>query len=869
MSTRSGNQNSSSTGSPYPTNTGISSGEEILQPAGANSHADTAKTPPKKMLRVRSDGKLSSPKAKAPAQDVKPKRGRKSAKARTVPKMLVTSIRYGADPESCSLIGRKIANILSGTSSNSSPTKSKPSKPTDPLKPTHPFFLGGSKRDQCQQDVAQSKNDRGPGTGDPPSTSTRGAVSPTKARVTSKPPALSERSAGMFGLGGNSFGSDRARTPRFPGALEPLWPPEGMVHVRQEYKSAETSLSTPHYASKACRKFKEAEVRVPKEEQILTRYGDVVQAYRSDDEVFRRVHSREWREFRRPLRRIVTGRELQQAVRREVATKLPTPYPDATNRQNGDRMGIPQTAQSPPHPAVDHMYKGIATSLSAFDKFECETQDWVHKYAPACADQVLQAGHEVLILRDWLKTLTINSVDFRARDTSTTRDSSVSSRRAITKRKRRRAEELDGFVLSSDEEANEMCQLTDSVDRHPTISMQKKSLIRPKDARTSNSGERVTNAVVVSGPHGCGKTAAVYAVARELGFEVFEINAGSRRSGRDILDKVGDMTRNHLVKNARSDQSADANEETENMDLLSEKLKQDLDSGRQGTMNLFFKSQVPPKKSPSKRKPKAQKPRPKQDPPRKVQSQKQSLILLEEVDVLFEEDKTFWATTLELLVQSKRPVIMTCTDESLLPLEDMILHAILRFTHAPEQLATDYLLLVACNEGHILERDAVINLYKSKGFDLRASMTELNFFCQMAVGDTKGGLEWMLVNPLSTKSNEQNIEPLRVVSEGTYQTGMCWLSAQHPKSPTAWSINQETEMFSEAWYGWGIDVGAREAYVLPSTTQEKASRTLALHQLQVLEQVAETFSAVDTFPGRVPMVTDMVSPYCIMSRSQY
>lgn len=868
ISTRSGSRNGSSTGSPYPINTGISSGEEILQPAGANSHEDTAKTPPKKMLRVRSDGKLSSPKAKAPAQDVKPKRGRKSAKAGTVPKMLVTSIRYGADPESCSLIGRKIANILSGTSSNSSPTKSKPSKPTDPLKPTHPFFLGGSKRDQCQQDVAQSKDDRGPGTGEPPSTSKRGAVSPTKARVTSKPPALSERSAGMFGLGGNSFGSVHARTSRFPGALEPLWPPEDMVHVRQEYKSAETSLSTPHHASKARRKFKEAEVRVPKVEQILTRYVDVVQAFRSDDEVFRRVHSREWREFRRPLRRIVTGRELQQAVRREVATKLPTPYPDATNRQGGDNMGIPQTAQSPPHPAVDHMYKGIATSLSAFDKYECETQDWVHKYAPACADQVLQAGREVLILRDWLKTLTINSVDFRARDTSTTRDSSVSSRRAITKRKRRRAEELDGFVLSSDEEANEMCQLTDSVDRHPTISMQKKSLIRPKDVRTSNSGERVTNAVVVSGPHGCGKTAAVYAVARELGFEVFEINAGSRRSGRDILDKVGDMTRNHLVKHARSDQSADANEETENMDLLSEKLKQDLDSGRQGTMNSFFKSQAAPKKSPSKRKPKAQKPRPKQEPPRKVQSQKQSLILLEEVDVLFDEDKTFWATTLELLVQSKRPVIMTCTDESLLPLEDMILHAILRFTHAPEQLATDYLLLVACNEGHILKRDAVINLYKSKGFDLRASMTELNFFCQMAVGDTKGGLEWMLVNPPSAKGNEQNIELLRVVSDGTYQTGMCWLSAQHPTSPTAWSINQETEMFSEAWYGWGIDVGACKAYVLPSTTQEKASRTLALHQLQVLEQVAETFSAVDTFPGRVPMVTDMVSPYCIMSRSQ-
>lgn len=857
---RSGNGSFSDT--PCPIKADLPLAAKISQPSGPNSSENTARTPPKKMLRVRPDGKLGSPKANPPVQDAKPKRGRKSAKAETVPKTLVASMRYGTDAQSRSSVGRKVALIISGAAKNPSPAKSKPNRPPESPKPTHPFFLAGPKRDHCQQGLAQSNNDKDAGAGDRPVTPKPRVVSPTKARVTSKPPGVSESLVRGFELGGNTSRSDQARTSRFPGAMEPLWPPEDMVHIRQDYKSAETSVPTSQFShvSKARRKMKEAEVRIPKEERILSSYTDVVQTYRSDDEVSRRVHSREWREFRRPLRRIVTGRELQQAIRGKIASRLPTSRQDASKRQDEeDGLGKSQVPQSPSHPAVQHMYEEIATSLTAFDKFECETQDWVRKYAPACAGHVLQGGREVFILRDWLKTLTINAVGFRVSDTSKTRASSVSSRRATTKRKRRRVEELDDFVLSSDEETNEMCQVTDSEDRQFKNSTLKKSVIRSRDAGSSGNGERVPNAVVISGPHGCGKTAAVHAVARELGFEVFEINAGSRRSGKDLLDRVGDMTRNHLVKHAHSDLGADAKNEAETMNLLSEKLKQDLDSGRQGTMHSFFKSKGTPKKSPSKKKPKVQRPSPKKDLPQKHQSQKQSLILLEEVDVLFDEDKSFWATTLEMLVQSKRPVIMTCTDESLLPIEDVVLYAILRFTPAPEQLGTDYLLLVACNEGHILPRDAVSNLYKSKGSDLRASMTELNFFCQMAIGDTKGGLEWMLIESPSTNSNDQDRGSLRVISEGTYQTGMGWLSGEHQTSPVGRSIDRETEMLSEAWYGCGVDIGASEPYILPSSPQGKPSRKEAFQQLQALDQITETLSAADTFPGRTPPILYTVS----------
>jgi DNA polymerase III delta prime subunit len=42
--------------------------------------------------------------------------------------------------------------------------------------------------------------------------------------------------------------------------------------------------------------------------------------------------------------------------------------------------------------------------------------------------------------------------------------------------------------------------------------------------------------MLLTGPAGSGKTAAVYACARELGYEVLEISASQRRTGRDVLD---------------------------------------------------------------------------------------------------------------------------------------------------------------------------------------------------------------------------------------------------------------------------------------------------------------------------------------------
>lgn len=45
----------------------------------------------------------------------------------------------------------------------------------------------------------------------------------------------------------------------------------------------------------------------------------------------------------------------------------------------------------------------------------------------------------------------------------------------------------------------------------------------------------------------------------------------------------------------------------------------------------------------------------------------QSLILLEEVDILYKDDVNFWPTVVDIIRDCKRPVIMTCNGTLTMP----------------------------------------------------------------------------------------------------------------------------------------------------------------------------------------------------------
>lgn len=784
----------------------------------------TTKTPPKakKVLKFNSKtGTLGSP----------PKPKPKPAPTRIV------SLKYGHDAESRKEMGDKITQILDGTMHlPSTPKKQRKSararaaspKPEATSKTTHPFFTGQLRKNPLP---AAPKETEAVHQKAPPariSVFMSTPVSPKKPRVPFNADKIPQ------------FGMKPIGT-KVPGAMHPLWPAQGMSHIRGfEYSSIgvqETALD-----DKIARKSKGTVITISPQDSIINQLCErlnvkvIRDSLPRDPDAFEPVPV----ELRIPEKYFESGRKLQQRIRSHLRTYRGSIIQQPWKNSENDDLGEANSRRA--HPAIIQLFEALESTLSAYDRSTCENQAWTTKYAPTTASQVIQAGREALLLRDWLQNLQVQSVDTGGADCSTGKGKGKSKSEA-TPKKRRKKNKLDGFIVDSDEEANEMDEVSENEDDWAPAGsgVSKKTVIRSGDATIMGSKEpkRMTNAVVISGPHGSGKTATVYAIAKELGFEVFEINSGSRRSGKDILEKVGDMTRNHLVHHRTSEQPAEEDTEDE--------VARDLKSGKQGMMTAFFKpkASAPPKKPAVKSGKPAEEKRAETTKLQATRNQKQSLILLEEVDVLYKEDREFWATLMGMITQSKRPFIMTCHDETVVPLQSLKLHGIFRFTTAPVDLAVDLCLLMAANEGHALCRDAVDALYSCRGNDLRATITELQYWCQIGVGDRRGGFDWFYPRWPKGSDLDEDGNVVRVVSGQTYMQGMGFIGRDLISSCPD-PLEAEDEALRQCWDAWGLDAGDwQESLDLESWTSAMSESSDRLQALEAYDSFCGSMSDAD------------------------
>ncbi|KYM94827.1 ATPase family AAA domain-containing protein 5 [Cyphomyrmex costatus] len=127
------------------------------------------------------------------------------------------------------------------------------------------------------------------------------------------------------------------------------------------------------------------------------------------------------------------------------------------------------------------------------------------------------------------------------------------------------------------------------------------------DCSSSFNNENNQIAVLL-GPHGSGKSASVYAIAEELGYSVIEVNASSKRTGKKILKELEEATKSHRIKKNKHKSPF---EQITNEDKTSKILQN-------------------------------------------------SLILLEDIDLVFEEDEGFISAVYQLASNTKRPIVMTC-----------------------------------------------------------------------------------------------------------------------------------------------------------------------------------------------------------------
>lgn len=771
----------------------------------------------KKQIKVSKSGKLvSSPPKPALEGSTTPKkrRGRKPAKTKLSPTVAI--IRYGADATSRYAIGGRIDAILAGIKlkgTESTTTKKGPTKPVEPPKFTHPFFLG-----KAAQKVEEAPEKP---TVDPlPPTPRRSAVTPGKLRAE----ARRECSPEPMPAFGTSTRTNRGT--KQSGLFEASWPTRETSHVR----SFDTTIARPMEVEVTrtlplrARKLKNRVITLGEHEEMIFRLAtDLAADMRRESE---ELEFKPPEDVRLPTRLLTTGIEIQRRVHERLQSRC-----WSTSDLNPSAASV--------HPAVEPLLKDIEHTLTPFDEGRCEGQAWTQKYSPKCASHVLSESRDATVLRDWLQSLIVLTVGGA--------HGTVKADAADVKRppKKRRKKAVDDFIVSDDDEEDEEMIAVSGREDAPYP----RSFRRPRWTRNKN-------VILISGPHGCGKSATVYAVAKELDFEVFEINSGTRRSGKDIQDRVGDMTANHLVNHKREagsqQETLPANDNDTDSERMDTACQKDIDSGRQGTMMTFFKTHPAtnfnPKSNPKSHKTKTtsvtavQPSLPILNGPQK--SQKQSLILFEEADILFEEDQQFWAHVTKLAANSKRPIIITCNDERQIPLQDLPLAAVLRLHPPPINLATDYLLVLAGREGHILERQAVMDLYKSKKHDLRSSIVELNFWCQISVGDRKGGLEWMYQRWPPGKDIDAHGRLLRVASEGTYRSGMGWLSHNVFETQSNAVFDKEEELLNEIWADWGVDP---TAWTFFSSSSDGCIQSNSLKHLERMESYAETLSAADAY----------------------
>lgn len=711
--------------------------------------------PKRKTLKVNPNGKLlSSPNASGvedTRQKTRTQPSRSGARKAEDDEKKLLVMKYAEDGHG-ERIGRLIDDIISGRKRHGVPEPPVAKPENQPPRATHPFFL---KKPARKADTAIPAS--------------RGGLDPTVEGplvegAQNGPVIRNTSNLGMSGRPEKPFSSFKQRFPKFPEAINPLWPPRDFIHVKG-LDAVDNQLSNAlNPLALSQKKAKMAAIRITdKENLLMSTYA----------EVQRSGSCQAGKVLRIPGRNVASGRVLQIAVAKQFSKSSIGVNPD--NR----------ASSKPCHPAIQKLSSSIQTSMTAFDRGEFENSLWAHKYGPSSAQEVLQPGREPLMLRDWLKHLMVSAVDTGKQCSERKAKQRDGNKKRAKKRKK--AEELGGFIVSSES----MDEVSDSREDELAgdVTVSKRTVSRSGDlgsgARVAGGKQQLSNVILLSGPSGCGKTASVYAVAKELDFEVFEINPGSRRSSRDLLERVGDMTQNHLVHNlnGRDDQPP-------NLDF-----QHSGNEAQQNKMRSFFKPM-------SNKKPNRREAENGADP-KHTRNQKQSLILLEEADLLFEEDKQFWSGVMSLISQSRRPIVITCNDESLIPLEDISFYAILRYRAPPQELAVDYLLLVAANEGHLLKRDAVEDLYAVYRKDLRKAVTDLSFWCQMGIGSEKSGLDWIINRSPPGSDIDQHGDPLRVISLNAYQHFMGWFSRDMMLGN---NLNSEIESIQESFYWWQLSI---------------------------------------------------------------
>ncbi|XP_038873771.1 ATPase family AAA domain-containing protein 5-like isoform X3 [Salvelinus namaycush] len=230
--------------------------------------------------------------------------------------------------------------------------------------------------------------------------------------------------------------------------------------------------------------------------------------------------------------------------------------------------------------------------------------------------------------------------------------------------------------------------------------------------------EDLCSTMLITGPPGVGKTASVYACAQELGFKVFEVNASSQRSGRHILTQLKEATQSHLVEIQGSTTFKPSHLSSYNNT-----------STKSDTVAVFVSLKTV-KKADIINPPLVSQLSPDiEEPPTGSRSKRMStsLILFEEVDVVFDDDVGFLTAIKTFMTTTKRPVILTTSDPSFKAKFDGDFEAIL-FKNPSVVNVCSYLQLLCLAENVRMDAGDITSLVSLNQIDIRRSLLQLQLW---------------------------------------------------------------------------------------------------------------------------------------------
>ncbi|KAG0004896.1 hypothetical protein BGZ79_007684 [Entomortierella chlamydospora] len=387
-----------------------------------------------------------------------------------------------------------------------------------------------------------------------------------------------------------------------------------------------------------------------------------------------------------------------------------------------------------------------------------------------------------------------------------------------------------------------------------------------------------SNAILLSGRTGSCKTAAVYACAEESGYEVFEVSPGTRRTGKEVLGLVGEMAENHHVHvvpgkseskddlhnviSGRSQESSSTVSTPQPAPALAstptihsffnpiqfkkyrdqEKAQKDEDVDMDESSDVDIEGDDDQESPASHRNDTPRSGTPSSSSPSSTKEEdklsdlyslltttnpRQSLILLEEVDILFEDDKGFWASIVTLLSKSRRPVVMTCNDTSKIPAATLRFQEHLEFERPGLWELHRYLSLICKIEGYICSSEYLLALIKHCRHDVRRCLMQL----QYDSGVVRSKPQWSE----SSSANESSTLGTGVHVNGNSKPQV----PQVTGSPARKKPQRLLRISAKGIIPASAPIVSKERKSIPTPLQE-------LEQLEVQAQYAENMSLCDS-----------------------